>query len=296
MKQQTHPPQKIPPTSPKSRPGAGKNGVSKPGAAPLASANGRAGGKNAVGPVEEAAPPKIRLTLQQKVLAGLALVVVAALVVILALQPQNQPDRREQNNALATALAATGFTAGPTIVPGSDFGVDLVIYGIKNYVPVIPNEKVTFYINNKRERSLYVSNCDGTILQRFTGSDATNKAQTADVNNWKNIAPGGYPYCGPVGHQAVQIPPGANADASFPFDTKKTRPYQREDWNIPGTYRLLIVYYLLCPSGGQNIDDCTDRHYTWSDTFRIVAPQYTTPQASVGPASPVVSPTSTPNP
>jgi hypothetical protein len=224
----------------------------------------------------------------------LALAVVIALVVLLSVQPQDSLDLRDQNNALATAMSATGVTPPPTIVPGSDFGVDLVIYGIKDYSPVIPGEKVTFYINNKREKSLYVSNCDGTILQRFTGTDVTDKAQAGDINNWENVAPGGYPFCGPVGRQPVQVPPGANADASFPFDTSKTRPYNGEDWNIPGTYRLFLTYYLLCPSGGQSIDDCTDRHYSWSDNFRIVAPQYNTPQASVAPASPVASPTPTP--
>ncbi len=264
----------------------------KPGGVPLASVD-RAGRKNA--PVDQAAPPQRGISLQQKALAGLALVVIVVLFVLLAIQPQGAPDSRDQNDALATALAATGFTAGPTIVPGSDFGVDLVIYGIKDYVPVIPGEKVTFYINNKREKSLYVSNCDGTVLQRFNGSDVTDKTQTADLNNWVNVAPGGYPSCGPVtGRQAVQIPPGANADASFPFDTKKTRPYPGEDWNIPGNYRIFIQYYLLCPSGGQTIDDCSDRHNSWSDTFKIVAPQYTTPQAVVTPASPLASPTPTP--
>jgi hypothetical protein len=282
------PPQKTPPPRPKAKPGAGKNG-----GVPLASATGRPGRKTAF--LEQAEPPKPGITLQQKLLAGLALLVIVVLFVLLAIQPQGAADRRDQDNALATALAATGFTAGPTIVPGSDFGVDLVIYGIKDYIPVVPGEKVTFYINNKREKSLYVSNCDGTVLQRFNGNDVTDKTQTADLNNWINVAPGGYPSCGPVtGRQAVQIPPGANADASFPFDTKKTRPYPGEDWNIPGNYRIFIQYYLLCPSGGQTIDDCSDRHYSWSDTFKIVAPQYTTPQASVTPASPVASPTPTP--
>ena len=281
------PSQKPVSSRPKARPGAVKNG-----GVPLASAS-RSGRKNM--PPGQGELPEPGITMQQKVLAGLALVVIAVLFVLLVIQPQGNPDRRDQNNALATALAATGFTAGPTIVPGSDFGVDLVIYSIKDYIPVIPGEKVTFYINNKREKSLYVSNCDGTVLQRFKGTDVNDKTQTADLNNWINVAPGGYPSCGPVaGRQAVQIPPGANADASFPFDLKKTRPYAGEDWNIPGNYRLFIQYYLLCPPGGQTIDDCSDRHYSWSDTFKIVAPQYTTPQASLTPASPVASPTPTP--
>jgi hypothetical protein len=231
--------------------------------------------------VAQVEPPKPAITLQQKLLAGLALVVIIALFLLLAIQPQGGPDRRDQNNALGTALAATGVTPPPTIVPGSDFGVDLVIYGIKDYVPVVPNEKVTFYINNKREKSLYVSNCDGTILQRFIGTDITDKTQAADTNNWIDIAPGGYPNCGPVGQQPVQIPPGANADASFPFDTTKTRPYPGEDWNIPGNYRIFIQYYLLCPSGGQSIADCTDRHYTWSDTSVSLLPSTLPPRPAL---------------
>lgn len=288
MKQQTRPPVKPSQKTPPVRSKTAANG-GKPGAFPPASA---AAGKR--GLVGSPTPPKPGVTMQQKVLVGLVLVVAAALVVLLALQPQGNIDRRDQNSALGTALAATGVTPPPTIIPGSDFGVDLVIYGIKDYVPVVPGEKVTFYINNKREKSLYVSNCDGTILQRFIGSDINNKDQVADVNNWTNVAPGGYPNCGPIGQQPVQIPPSANADASFPFDTTKTRPYQGQDWNIPGNYRIFIQYFLLCPSGGQSINDCTDRHYSWSDSFRIVAPQYVTPQAGVTAASPVASPTPTP--
>ena len=289
MKQQTRPPVKPSQKPPLARPGIRANGGSKPGAVPPAAA---VAGKK--GPVSQAEPPKPGINLPQKLLAGLVLLAVVVLVVLLAIQPQGNVDRRDQNNALGTALAATGVTPPPTIIPGSDFGVDLVIYAIKDYVPIIPGEKVTFYINNKREKSLYVSNCDGTILQRFIGSDINNKDQTADLNNWTNVAPGGYPNCGPIGQQPVQIPPGANADASFPFDTKQTRPYPGEVWNSPGNYRIFIQYYLLCPSGGQSIADCTDRHYSWSDSFRIVAPQYITPQASITAVSPVASPTPTP--
>lgn len=283
-------PRKSSSTHPQPKSGAG----GKPTRVPLASANPRPTRRPGPDVAAENEMPKLGMTIQQKLLIGMALAVVAALVVLLAVQPQNRADQRDQNDAIGTALAATGFTPPPTLLPGSDFGVDLVIYGIKNYIPVIPGEKVTFFINNKRDKSLYVSNCDGTILQRFLGTDVTDKAQTSVLTNWENVAPGGYPSCGPVGPQPVQIPPKANADASFPFDTSKTRPYNGEDWNIPGSYRLFLTYYLLCPAGGSSIDDCSDRHYSQSDTFQIVAPQYNTPQASTTPASPVASPT--PNP
>lgn len=244
---------------------------------------------------EPVAEPKVTLSLQQKVLGGLALAVVLGLFIILALQPQTRLDRLDQNYALGTALAATGVTPPPTIIPGSDFGVDLVVYSIKDYIPVVPNEKITFFINNKREKSLYVSKCDGTILQQFIGTNLKDKAQFLDLNNWVNIAPGGYGFCVPNGgHQSVRIPPGANADASFPFNLKQTRPYQGQDWNIPGDYRLLIQYYLLCPAGSQFIQDCTDRHYSWSNSFRIVAPQYVTVAPGTTPLSPTASPTPTP--
>lgn len=288
MKQQTRPPAQPPQKTP-NRPKGKTPGSYPPGKTPT-SKHARKVARY-IEPEEEV---KIPMSLQQKVLAGIALGVVVALFILLAVQPQDHPDRQDQNNALGTALAATGVTPPPTIIPGSDFGVDLVVYGIKDYVPVIPGEKITFYINNKREKSLYVSNCDGTILQRFKGTDLKDKAQYQNLDNWENIAPGGAASCGPVGKQSVQIPPGANADASFPFDTKKTRPYQGQDWNIPGNYRLFIQYYLLCPSGSEFIADCTDKHITWSDSFKIVAPQYITVTAGATPASPAATPTPTP--
>src|SRR5947208_497878 len=132
------PPPVLPPQKTPARPKAKAPGKYPPARPPYA----RTGRK--APPVEPEEEVKASISLQQKLLAGLALVVVIALFIILAAQPQDRPDRRDQNNALGTALAATGVTPPPTIIPGSDFGVDLVVYGIKDYIPVIPGEKITF--------------------------------------------------------------------------------------------------------------------------------------------------------
>jgi hypothetical protein len=222
---------------------------------------------------EPPAPPPVQFTWQMKMLAGLALVVLVGLVVILAIQPTTKPERRDLEGAVSTALVNTGITPPPTFVPGSDFGVSFVIFGIKDYIPSLPNEAINLVIINRRAKSLYVSNCDGVILQRFLGTDPKDKTQAANMDNWKSVAPGGYAFCGPAsGRQGIQIEPGVSADASFKFDKKITRPFTGESWDIPGTYRLLVQYYLTCPDNTLKIDDCIDKGVSESDYFKIVAP------------------------
>jgi len=235
--------------------------------------------------VAEPPPPEpVKLTWQMKVLAGLALAVLVGLVVILAVQPTTKPERQDLEGAVSTALVNTGITPPPTFVPGSEFGVSFVIFGIKDYIPALPNEAINFVIINRRAKSLYVSNCDGVLLQRFVGTNPKDKTQAANEDNWESIAPGGYAFCGPAsGRQGIQIEPGVSADASFKFDKKVTRPFEGEDWNVPGTYRLLVQYYLTCPSNTLKIDDCLDKGVSESDYFKIIAPPTGTPAPTLAP-------------
>ncbi len=264
------------------RPAISKNPAGRPRSRPVAT-YGKARPLAGQGPEETPPPgPRQPLTLQTKLLAGLVFLLLGGLVILLAVQPQSRPDRAQLDTSLATALAATGFTPGPTRIPGSDFGVDMVIYGIKDYIPALPDEKVNFVIINKREKSLFVSNCDGVILQRFVGGNINDKQQAESLDNWESIAPAGFPFCGPeLGRESRQIPPGARADASFKFDMKATRPYKDKNWETPGAYRLLVQYYLLCPSGSNKIADCQDKHLAYSDFFRIIAPVYVSPEAAL---------------
>ncbi len=233
---------------------------------------------------EEVAP--LHFTWQMKVLGGLGLALLIGLVVILALQPNDRVEREDLNGSIITALANTGFTPPPTYVPGSEFGVSFVIFGIKDYIPALPNEQIRFVIINRRQKSLYVSNCDGVILQRFTGTDPKDKTQATNFDNWESIAPGGYRFCGPVsGRDARRIEPGVSADAAFKFDTKSTRPYAGKSWDVPGYYRLFVQYYLTCPDSTLKVDDCLDKHIDYSDSFRIIAPTSGTPLATIAPTT-----------
>jgi hypothetical protein len=260
--------------------------------APAGSRAGRKKRATESNPVEPA-----RLTWPMVAVIGLILAGLVGLTILLSLQPGQKIERSDMEGAVATALVNTGLTPPPTFVPGSEFGVDFVIFGIKDYVPVIPNEKINFMIINKRQKSLFISNCDGVILQRFLGTDSTDKKQTDNFDNWRSVAPGGFPYCGPAsGREARQIAPGVTADASFKFDTKSTRPFSGENWNIPGTYRLFIQYYLTCPNNTLKVAECIDKGVAESDYFKIVAPTYVSPNAtsSAGPTAPAPSPTSKP--
>lgn len=267
------------------------NKTKKPGSPPVA-AKGR---KGAVAEPE----PKPAFTLQMKILTGLAIVVIVGALVALLSQPQERIDQDDQRRALETAVASTGFVPPPTPRPGSDFGISIGILGAKEYyVPALPDEKVSLVIANTRQRSFWVSNCDGVLLQRFSGTDSNDKNQTGKAENWETIAPGGFPFCGPVtGRVARQVGPGVRADATFKFDLRATRPFPNKNWDVPGTYRLLVVYYLRCPSTSDKIVDCEEKNSAESDYFKIVSPQslpnFTPGAATTLTPGPTVAPTPT---
>ncbi len=214
------------------------------------------------------------ITWPMLVIVGLALLVLLGVAIAgTILIPKATTERPVQNDAIETALAATGFTPPPSPQPGTDFQIDVVILGKRDYTPAYPGEQINLVLINSRQKSFFVSECDGVILQRFTGGDPKDKVQQVDNKNWHSVAPGGFKYCGPVsGRDAKQVEPGVKADASFKFDIKQTRPFKGESWDIPGLYRLLVTYYLNCPDASLKASDCLDQHSYSSDTFNIVAP------------------------
>lgn len=280
---------KSPPESPK---GARKSTPARPNNP----ANRSRPGANRFEPEPEAAP--LVITLQQKILAGLVLVVLFGAVIFLFLQPNDRTSKEELDKALGTAVASSGFTPPPSLEPGSELGITLVIFGLRDYIPQRSEEQINFVIVNQRFKSVYVSQCDGILLQRFLGTDFKDKKQTQDLANWESIAPGNIAYCGPAGAQAVQVEPGQRADASFKFDRKVrggTRPFEGKSWDVPGIYRLLVQFYLTCPNNSVMAADCIDKHYGESDYFRLVKPdeQFITPAPNppLPKPGPVLSPT-----
>jgi hypothetical protein len=245
---------------------------------------------------EEDSPP-VKLTIQQKLLAGLVLIALAGIVGVLLFQPTRYYDKNDSSEALQTAVAASGFKNPPTAPPGSDISIDFIIYGKRDYIPSKSGETINFVIANKRFRSIYVSQCDGIVLQRFMGTNIKDKKQVEGFDNWESIAPGGMPYCGPAGAEAVQVGPGDKADAAFKFDRTQrgaTLPYNGKDWNVPGDYRLLVQYYMNCPQNSRKAADCIDKQYYESEYFKIVSPDSIivgTPDATIQTA-----PTATPKP
>lgn len=230
-----------------------------------------------------------------KLLGTLALMVGFVVLVTVLWPPEQRQDRAQLERARGTALASTGFTPPPTAVPGSAFGVDLALFGARNYAPALQGEKITFIIVNTRQTSLYVSNCDGILLQRFVGTgNPQEPKQMNNQDNWETIAPGGFRNCGPLsgGGQARRVEPGAKADASFDF--KSTQPYPNKSWDTPGAYRLLMVYYMRCPSSSDKIADCLDKNSAPSNPFQFVDPGTLDVSTPVPGASPVPAPTARP--
>lgn len=159
------------------------------------------------------------------------------------------------------ALKATGYTPLPTINPTikakEALGFSIVIFGIRDYYPDRPGEKVTVNLLNERETSVYMSQICQFILQRAIGDPKANQ--------WEDIA-----YnrpCPPNDTRTFRLNPGTAIDTSLEFD--KTRPLQGKSWYVPGTYRLLLTYYLRCPDAYNTISYCEDRYSAQSDWFQI---------------------------
>ena len=159
------------------------------------------------------------------------------------------------------ALAATGFTPVPTINPTikakEALGFSIVIFGIRDYYPDRPGEKITVNLLNERATSIYTSQICGMQLQRAVGNPNDNK--------WDSIAYGRP--CPPNDTKAYRLNPGTAVDISFEFD--KTRPLEGKTWWIPGTYRLLLNYFLRCPDAYDTISYCEDQYFAQSDWFQI---------------------------
>jgi hypothetical protein len=169
----------------------------------------------------------------------------------------------EINKALSYSGVSPIPTVDPTIRAKDALGFSLVIFGIRDYYPTRPGETINLEIHNERDTSIFMSKLCNTILQhQVTGPNG---------NNWEDIA-FGRP-CPPTDTVTFQLFPGTNIKAEFVFD--RTVPLKGKSWMIPGTYRLMLVYYLRCPDAYNTINTCEDRRLADSDQFQIMLDQLT---------------------
>lgn len=186
----------------------------------------------------------------------LALVLVWAGLILSACD--DGPSPQQVQNDVKTAMVITNATPAPTFPPGQDFGLSLVILGPLVYYPANPGERVKVNIVNTNAKSFFVSNCDGLVLQRKDG------------DKWLDIAPGRA--CPPQGGNPFQIGPFSDPiEADFIFNHHTTYTYTGQSWDVPGTYRLYLTYYLACPPGSQWAKDCIDVHHYDSNEFEVKA-------------------------
>jgi len=192
-------------------------------------------------------------TISKKIL--LMLLITLSGAILLTACGEVAVDRRAE---IEKAVAYTGFTPLPTVDPviraREAFGFSFVIYGIRDYYPTRPGEKITVNLLNERETSFFVSNLCTMLLQR-----------QLDNTTWEDIA-FGRP-CPPNNTQAFQLYPHTAIEANFVF--KDTKPLAGKSWLVEGTYRLLLIYYLRCPDAYNTINYCENKQLAESNYFQL---------------------------
>ncbi|MEI6044554.1 MAG: hypothetical protein WCS37_09380 [Chloroflexota bacterium] len=167
------------------------------------------------------------------------------------------------------AVGYTGITPLPTIDPTirakEALGFSVVIFGIRDYYPNRPNETINMEIHNERETSIFMSKLCNTLLQ--------HQVSGPNGNSWEDIAYGRA--CPPTDTLTFQLFPKTAIKAEFTFD--RTTPFKGKSWMVPGTYRLMLIYYLRCPDAYNTINTCEDRRYADSNEFQIKLDQLPSP-------------------
>jgi hypothetical protein len=189
---------------------------------------------------------------------GLVMLVLLGSSLLLAACGDPPVDRRA---AIEQAVAYSGVPPRPTVDPTvrarEALGFDIIILGIREYFPNRPGEVINVQLQNTRETSIFVSKICHMLLQRQVGKPEDKK--------WEDIALGRP--CPPNDTVVYQIYPHTKIDTPFEFD--KTVPLKGKSWLVPGTYRLLLIYYLRCPDAYNTVGACEDQNTAESDPIQI---------------------------
>ena len=142
----------------------------------------------------------------------------------------------------------------PTLDPNRVLDLKLVLVGGPLYYTrqVSPAPQVQLFVINAGLSTVYISSCEGTILQR----------KESDV--WINIASARH-----CGSQPNKIPMTANGQFNLSFEFLKAALYPGQSFYIPGTYRLVVSYSLICPPARNDYAACIDRYWQPSTEFQL---------------------------
>jgi hypothetical protein len=117
---------------------------------------------------------------------------------------------------------------------------------------VSPAPVIGLTVINVGLTTVYVSSCEGTILQRKEG------------DKWLNIARARK--CGSK-PRALEIPKGI--DQNLSLELLKADLYPGQSFYIDGTYRLVVPYSLSCPTDMADYSQCINRYAEFSTDFLL---------------------------
>jgi hypothetical protein len=140
----------------------------------------------------------------------------------------------------------------PTVDPQQIINLQLFLGQVDYTRQKDPAPKVVLFVLNTGRTTIYISSCEGTILQRNENS------------TWLNIA-AARP-CG-TKPQPLELKPGLEYNLSFEF--LKASPYRGQSFYVDGKYRLVVNFATACPLANADYSQCINRNWVASSEFDL---------------------------
>jgi hypothetical protein len=169
----------------------------------------------------------------------------------------DEPARGDKSQYIQDAInAVNGGTPlpMPTVDPTVVVNLQLfILNGDKFYTrQVSPVPKVDLRVLNIGRTTVFISSCEGAVLQR------------KENNAWINIAS-----VRPCGTKPAPLPMNPGLDYNLSFEFLKAAVYPNQNFYVDGTYRLAVPYSLACPGSMDDYSKCIDRHWQPSTEFEL---------------------------
>jgi hypothetical protein len=178
-----------------------------------------------------------------------------SLTVLLAACSGQNTDPNAQLTSIAISKEVTGIQPFPTVNPETIVGFTFVIGATEFYPQLVRGEVISAQLFNKGLTTVYISSCEGIILQQL------------QARQWIDIAT--VRRCGSQ-PQKLAVPSGSEQDVSFEF--KKAYPLSKKpfpQWLTFGKHRLIFLFSSDCPRAINEFSECLNKQYYPSVEFDL---------------------------
>jgi hypothetical protein len=148
----------------------------------------------------------------------------------------------------------------PTVDPAKILDLKLILFNADKPIYTMQIDPKTgrrvtviqFFVLNTGLTTVYISSCEGTVLQRKEGE------------SWVNVAS-----VRPCGSQPQAIAMEAGGQFNLSLELAKAKTYPNQNFDIPGSYRLVVNFSPTCPPARNDFASCLDKIWQASTEFRL---------------------------